>query len=379
MAAPAPYKLFFISTNEVWSGSEVLWYGSAAAFIKQGHVVCAATFYVNDKIMELQPGLQHYIHLHQRFTSLSFIQKKINRLVPVYRSKDLLVQALKQVKPQLVVISQGNNISSADMMELCFSLQLPFVTLTQLVSEVHWLWLTGDLHKRLKHGYEKSMCNFFVSNANKVLHEMMMAYSGGNNAVTDNPVVLKNIAGIHYSPVKDIYNIAFVGRIECFHKGLDILVKVLALDKWKSRPVHVNLYGSGPHTEIIESLKILYGIKNIFIKGFSASVDEVWQQNHLLVLPSRMEGQSLSLIEALHCNRAAVVTKTGGAAEIVTDNITGFIAQSATFNDVDEALERAWQVKEQWQQMGIQAGAAVRKLMPGNAIEKFNQQLMQLL
>nr|MBA3480629.1 hypothetical protein [Pirellulales bacterium] len=45
---------------------------------------------------------------------------------------------------------------------------------------------------------------------------------------------------------------------------------------------------------------------------------------------------------------------------LVDDNRSGFIAPAATAELIDDALERAWQRRHEWQQMGALAAADIR-------------------
>ena len=54
------------------------------------------------------------------------------------------------------------------------------------------------------------------------------------------------------------------------------------------------------------------------------------------------------------CGRPAVVTDVGGNAEWIDDEQTGFVAEAPTAKSFGAALERAWLVQADWQQMGIQ-------------------------
>src|SRR5262249_59661917 len=92
----------------------------------------------------------------------------------------------------------------------------------------------------------------------------------------------------------------------------------------------------------------------------------LWAENELLVLTSRSEGTPLSLVEALVCGRAAVVTDVGGNASWVKDGETGFVAEGLTAESVGAALERAWRARARWPPMGGRArqqarGAAGRR------------------
>ncbi len=59
----------------------------------------------------------------------------------------------------------------------------------------------------------------------------------------------------------------------------------------------------------------------------------------LFVLPSLNEGMSNSLLEALASGLPAVVTDVGGSAELVTDNVNGFIVPKANSGALRRAVE----------------------------------------
>ena len=191
--------------------------------------------------------------------------------------------------------------------------------------------------------------------------------------------ILSGEKEITYPSTQDGYKVAFVGRIECFHKGLDVLMQVLMLKKWKDREIIFNLYGNGPHTGMIEDITTNNSIPNLQLKGFSNSVEDVWNNNHLLILPSRMEGQSLSLIEAMFCERAAVVTNAGGAVELIEEGLNGFIAESATVEALDRALENAWLERNNWKALGLNAAYTVKLKSPANPVKYFTDKILNVV
>jgi glycosyltransferase involved in cell wall biosynthesis len=372
-------RCLFISTNNIWSGSEELWFGTAKELIKDGKSVSVIANYTHQNINLLAlDGIKCY-NLNNRFSLLSKAKRLLNRILPVFANKDLWKENLIINKPNLVIISQGNNIDSLEWMELLNNLEIKFCTITQLVSELHLLFLNSEKQNKLSQLYKASIKNFFVSADNLKIHQMMMTdKSSINNSIIYNPYLL-NSQNSSYPDSENGYHIAYVGRLECYHKGLDILIQVLSQEKWQNRNVIFNFYGDGPHKEIIEKMILTFGIKNIILKGFSTNVSDIWANNHALVLPSRMEGQALSLIEALNCNRVAIVTNVGGSSNLIKDNETGYIAANANFNDIDDALERAWFRRREWEQIGKIAGEHIKTIIPNNAIDHFKQQLGKLL
>ncbi len=48
-----------------------------------------------------------------------------------------------------------------------------------------------------------------------------------------------------------------------------------------------------------------------------------------------------SIVEAILSGRVPIVTNVGGNAEVIDDDVTGFVANAATEDEIDEAMERA--------------------------------------
>ena len=61
------------------------------------------------------------------------------------------------------------------------------------------------------------------------------------------------------------------------------------------------------------------------------------------------------MVEAMLCGRPAVVTDVIGNPEWIEEGLTGFLAEAPTLYSVSRALERAWQARASWEQMGLQA------------------------
>jgi glycosyltransferase involved in cell wall biosynthesis len=112
--------------------------------------------------------------------------------------------------------------------------------------------------------------------------------------------------------------------------------------------------------------------------GFTKDIQEVWKQNHVLVMPSRFEGLPLAIVEAMLCGRPVVATDVAGHSEIIEDGTTGFLASAPTIAAVREALERAWQSRSELHRMGQLARVRVRRLVPRDPISIFAQRLLDI-
>ena len=112
--------------------------------------------------------------------------------------------------------------------------------------------------------------------------------------------------------------------------------------------------------------------------GYVPDVRQVWEQHHGLLLPSRYEGAPLVVIEAMLCNRFAISTDIGRNRELIDDNYSGFIADAPTVALLDDAMERAWQQRDQWQEIGKLAGQHIRERYPEDPIAEFMNHIQSL-
>lgn len=125
--------------------------------------------------------------------------------------------------------------------------------------------------------------------------------------------------------------------------------------------MQVTLIGKGENEQSIRDLIAFYGVENIELQGHVEKGDEIWSAYHALILPSRFEGLPLVLLEAMAAGRTAIVTKAGGSDEVMDDESQGFLSQ-ATEEDFEMAMERAWQRREEWEQLGINCFHAINTL-----------------
>jgi glycosyltransferase involved in cell wall biosynthesis len=112
--------------------------------------------------------------------------------------------------------------------------------------------------------------------------------------------------------------------------------------------------------------------------GF-ASVEEIWASNHLLVLPSRIEGLPLAIVEAMLLGRPVVATNVGGNSEVVEDGVTGFLAGAPTVSDVAELLERFWARRADARGIGEAGAKRIRSLLSPDPVRIFTNKIKEIL
>ncbi|TRX04545.1 glycosyltransferase [Flavobacterium gawalongense] len=373
-------KIVFTTENVNWGGSELLWTKTIPELVNQE---CKIGVCVNQKlqlpdwIVALENEKRICVY-KTPVSGLSKIKQIANKFLPYkfrLKPKDKRQEFISEFHPDLLVINQGFNFNGVDLMDFAMQSKINYVTISHAVNE--GLWPDLNLRKKMILGFGNSQKNYFVSKDNLEVTEAQLGVSLQNNEVIRNPFNVPFAIDLAY-PKQENYHLAYVGRYDFYAKGQDVLLRVLAKEKWKKRNIVVNFYGEGNDVENLKDMIQLYEIKNAIVHPYSSTID-IWKKNQALVLTSRFEGLPLVLVEAMLCKRFAIITNVSGNKELIEDNQTGFIAAAPRPEYVDEAMERAWQVRENWQLIGEEARKQLIKHIPENPALVFANQLTAIL
>lgn len=365
-------KILFASSNEIWGGSEVLWSSAAHNLVGDFSVSFLATSDMKDleyvkKLAQSDVAVEMYGRYKKKLL--------LNRLIKPEMEVRRIVANLR---PDLVVISLGSHFSIGLLPKICAELNVPYVFVFQLVNDDRWIE-TESTWRAYCDAVRNAKACYFVSKANQLAIEKMVASPLPNSIRIENPFQVNFDAPFSYPPVNEVYRLANVARYSVGHKGQDVLLEVLSQKKWKDRPIEVHFVGNGPCAALIQGLIEYYGIKNASLKGYTKDVNELWKTYHGLILPSRREGSALALIEAMILGRVPICTEVGSAGEFITDNESGFLARYAHAEFVDEALERAWNKRSEWLEIAKLNYDRSRELFKTDPIDRFCQELRTLL
>ena len=300
---------------------------------------------------------------------------------PLWRLRTLALTAkLRVMAPQLVVIAQWgcyDGLFPICLPEICRFAGVPYVIVCQKASDIHWP--PDGLRHIYQRSYREASAVFFVSDHNRRTVERQLGLALPEAEVVRNPFMVRDDEPLPWPEVPGgVLKLACVARLWPLDKAQDILLNVLARDHWRSRPVEVSFFGDGPVARGIEEMAQLLGLTNVRFPGF-ADPNEIWRTHHALVLPTRAEGLPLAQVEAMLCGRPVIVADAGGTAEIMCDGEHGFLAIAAVEAAFDEALERAWQRREEWPAIGAAAAAHVRTLYPADPCGTFAEKLEAIL
>ena len=379
-------KFVFVSTLDgaPWGGSEELWSRAACWLAENGHNVSASVRYWSQPGKHLENLSRSGVLIQQRKISFrDFVDYGIRKLTRSNEKRPagfgVFKKWVRSQKPDLICFSDGSFTSDPFMMNSCHDFGLPYVSVGQMNSVYSWPF--DEQVERIKFGLANSKKVFFVSKENLELTEFQIGMRLPHAEIVWNPFSVSFDAMPPWPIATDdiCWKLACVARLETKAKGQDLIFRVLAQEKWRSRSIHLTLYGAGPNKESLKAMSEMLGIqKMVAFAGHVDNIEEVWSKNHALILPSRYEGLPLALLEAMLCRRVSIVTNVAGNQEVTLDNITGFLVPAPTFDHLDSTMERAWDHRNEWQSMGATAGRYIRKLIPQDPAAAFAKRLIQI-
>lgn len=177
------------------------------------------------------------------------------------------------------------------------------------------------------------------------------------NSPTDAETKRRLRTKLHLPENKTI--VLYVGRLEHV-KGTDIL-----LAAWSQLPhtlragAQLVLLGDGvtgdPFLHIIHANTD----DSVSILGTRHNIPEYYQAGDMMVLPSRAEGLSNSMIEAMACELPVIATDVGGALDFITDGENGLLFESENSTQLTNCLISMLTEKQRWAGMGVRARAIV--------------------
>lgn len=133
-----------------------------------------------------------------------------------------------------------------------------------------------------------------------------------------------------------VWELAAIGRLEK-QKGHDILLAALA--KITDLPWRLSIFGSGSQQEYISQMsRSLYRDERVMLKGVHDAA-EIYASAHVVVQPSRWEGRSLAVMEAMAAGRCVVASEAAGA-ELIENGKTGIVVPVEDVQALADALRR---------------------------------------
>jgi glycosyltransferase involved in cell wall biosynthesis/ubiquinone/menaquinone biosynthesis C-methylase UbiE len=354
-------RLVFLTTNDGApnGGSEQLWIETAIKCQKGGHQVMSII-----KKWDPEP---YFIPL---FNNLG--------IKTIFKGNDEFNEMLS-FNPDLLIISTGDQDEGIEWYDKCMKCNISYIIINQLTKEPEYWPIREDINEKVKSGYLGAAKVFFTCENNQKVMEKRLNCRIPNAIKHYNPYHINKNSFVPFPTMDDGLKIAIPANLVRIHKGQHMAIELFNRNKWRERPIQLNLYGRGTDEKVLKSMVKEYALKHVVFHQPTPDLLTIWRDNHAIFMPSFMEGLPVVLVSAMICARVPILTDIGGHCEVVDDNINGFIAKKPTVDALDEALERAYQKSDMWEEMGKKAREKILSFLPPNdPVEDFISKIIPL-
>jgi glycosyltransferase involved in cell wall biosynthesis len=158
-------------------------------------------------------------------------------------------------------------------------------------------------------------------------------------------------------------NIIVVARLE-WVKGIDILINALNILKEKGFHYQCRIIGDGTeHAKLTKQIHQLNLQNSVHLHGSFPHPDVIraLNQSDLFILPSRMEGIPVSVMEAIASGLPVITTKISGLGEIISSGITGLLVPPENPEAIADSVLQLMQNSDLYYQFSISGREKIEK------------------
>ena len=132
-------------------------------------------------------------------------------------------------------------------------------------------------------------------------------------------------------------------------KAIDLLLRAVAIVQQHHPSIRVAIIGDGELRESLEAHSVSLGLSEIVhFVGYRTDLPKIYADLDIVALSSLNEGLPVSIIEAMASGCTVVSTAVGGVPNLITDNVTGFLAASGDPLAFASALRRSIESQDRW-------------------------------
>jgi len=162
-----------------------------------------------------------------------------------------------------------------------------------------------------------------------------------------------DISSFSYSGPRQDGPVVVIARLSP-EKDVETLLRAVAMIKHLPECPHFEIAGAGPCLFKLLRLSSELGLDEcVRFLGQIRNIPELLAQASLFVLPSRSEGISLTLLEAMAVGLPVVTTLVGGNPEVVSQEETGLLVPAGNAAQLASAITKILRDPERGYQMGL--------------------------
>ncbi|MCX6136424.1 MAG: glycosyltransferase family 4 protein [Ignavibacteriales bacterium] len=156
--------------------------------------------------------------------------------------------------------------------------------------------------------------------------------------------------------------VLFIGNVtnDPLQKGLDILMQAWKTVVEKLPRSRLTIVGAGDFSGFRAMAGELKILEYVSFAGVSVDLSSLFSSHNIFVLPSRYEGMSNALLEAMSFGKACVVSTVSGSDDLIENHVTGIKVEPRNAAALADALLILLQNPEMVQTLGTSAQHYVR-------------------
>lgn len=333
--------IVFYNDSRIVGGHEILAIEAAKSLIELYNIVfiCSkANFDLHKRLNEI-PEIR-VVTIEYSSNKLQFIRNFTSK-----KTEIVIFKILKEVGCNLCILVQGNIESShiaAKSARMCKIPCISYIPLTQPFRRTSKNIFIGYIKDMFRlHFY--SIPNAFITITDSLKYEIKKVAPEKRVFVVYNKIhipqiniISKTTARDNLSLPKDKYIVGYIGRMEAWHKGLDMYVRFLSKYASSFKEILFIFVGKGSYQNNIE--RLCSEKENVKYIPWTNDTTYIYSSIDCMILPSRYEGMSLSMLEGMSYGIPLITSDIPEFKEYIP-NFNRF--QFANFDALNTCLRRA--------------------------------------
>lgn len=321
------------------------------------------------QVLVLNKGGKVSKKLEEKGVSIKILN--VNSRIPNFKLIKLIRKEIQSIQPD-VVHSQGAEANFHGVLAASFD-KVPRIIAEEIGIPNHhslWKWV-------FRWVYSKAHQIIAISEAVKKEIVRLDEVKEEKVEVIYNPVDLGNRT-IDFDPRNEGRNdggqFVFVTTCRLVPiKNLDRLIQAFAalIEVKPDRQILLRIVGEGPERESLEfRIQNLELGEKVEILGFQSIIWSFLEESDVFVLPSLREGSSVSLVEAMTVGLPSVVTKVGGASEVLGKSQSGILIDPLSTSQIQNAMQSFLDLSiDERKGMGLRAREEAKRFSVDNYID----------
>lgn len=167
-----------------------------------------------------------------------------------------------------------------------------------------------------------------------------------------------------------------VGSMSTF-KGHDTLIKAWSLVYQKFPNFTLHIYGEKKdnYENLVNLIRKNDLSNNVYIHEPTSNIKDKYLESAICVLPSRVEGFGMVLIEAMECGTPCIATKCEGPIDIVINGKNGYLIDIDNENELAKKIAEILSNNDLLLELSLNSRITANKYNIDSIIEQWNKQI----